>query len=83
MLALLRAAEASPHGLALRNTALLQLMLQTGLRVGEVAALRQEDVTIRERSGAVRVRAGKGMKAREVPLNQTARKALDAYLGLS
>ena len=33
---LLRAAGQSPHGLAVRNYALVQLMLQTGLRVGEV-----------------------------------------------
>jgi integrase len=35
--ALLRAAGASSHGLAARNYALAQLMLQAGLRVGEVA----------------------------------------------
>ena len=38
--ALLRAAGASSHGLAPRNYAVVQLMLQAGLRVGEVAALR-------------------------------------------
>ncbi|MGH8254903.1 MAG: tyrosine-type recombinase/integrase [Steroidobacteraceae bacterium] len=78
--ALLRAAGASTHGLAGRNYALVQLMLQAGLRVGEVAALRVEDVTLHERSGSVRIRAGKGMKAREVPLNATARRALQRYL---
>jgi len=33
--ALLRAAGASSHGLAARNYAIVQLMLQAGLRVGE------------------------------------------------
>src|SRR3954447_5683010 len=37
--ALLRAAGASSHGLAPRNYALVQIMLQAGLRVGEAAAL--------------------------------------------
>jgi site-specific recombinase XerD len=74
--ALLRAAGASSHGLAQRNYALVQLMLQAGLRVGEVAALRVGDVTLHERSGSVRIRHGKGPKAREVPLNATARRAL-------
>ena len=73
---LLRAAGASSHGLAHRNYALIQLMLQTGLRIGEVAALRRADVTLRERTGAVLVRHGKGLKEREVPLNATARRAL-------
>jgi site-specific recombinase XerD len=44
--ALLRAAGASTHGLAGRNYALVQMMLQAGLRVGEVAALRLADITL-------------------------------------
>ena len=77
---LLRLAGESGHGLATRNYALVQLMVQAGLRVGEVAALRIADVTARERSGLVRIREGKGLKAREVPLNATARRALHLYL---
>jgi integrase/recombinase XerC len=55
-------------------------MLQTGLRVGEVAALRRSDVVLRDRAGTVRVRNGKGLKEREVPLNATARRALRQLL---
>ena len=73
---LLRAAGESSHGLARRNYALVQLMLQAGLRVGEVAALRRADLTLRDRAGTVRIRHGKGLKEREVPLNATARRAL-------
>lgn len=80
ILALLRAAEASSHGLARRNLAIVQLMLQTGLRVGEVAALTHGDVTIAARSGSVEVREGKGLKQRSVPLNAAARRALSAFL---
>lgn len=78
--ALLRAAGASSHGLAARNYALVQLMLQAGLRVGEVAALQVGDIAMNDRSGSVRIRQGKGPKAREVPLNATARRALKQYL---
>jgi len=77
---LLRAAGESSHGLARRNYALIQLMLQTGLRVGEMAALRRSDIVLRERAGTVRVRNGKGLKEREVPLNATARRALRQLL---
>jgi integrase/recombinase XerC len=77
---LLRLAGESGHGLAKRNYALVQLMVQAGLRVGEVAALLIADITARERSGLVRVREGKGLKAREVPLNATAGRALRMYL---
>jgi site-specific recombinase XerD len=62
--ALLRAAGASSHGLAARNYAMVQLMLQAGLRVGEVATLRAADITVSDRSGVVRIRHGKGLKAR-------------------
>ncbi|MGH3184066.1 MAG: tyrosine-type recombinase/integrase [Streptosporangiaceae bacterium] len=78
--ALLRAAGASSHGLATRTYALVQLMLQAGLRVGEVAALHVGDITMNDRSGCVRIRQGKGLKAREVPLNATARRALKQHL---
>ena len=78
--ALLRAAGASSHGLAARNYALVQIMLQAGLRVGEVAALRVADVSISDRSGSVRIRQGKGLKARDVPLNATGRRALKQHL---
>jgi site-specific recombinase XerD len=76
---LLRLAGESGHGLAKRNYALVQLMVQAGLRVGEVAALRIADITAHERSGLVRICEGKGLKAREVPLNATARRALRLY----
>lgn len=79
VLALLRAANASPHGMAKRNVALVQLLLQTGLRVSEVAALKQEDVKLGARTGQVTVRAGKGLKFRQLPLNATARRALQNY----
>ncbi len=78
--ATLRATGESSHGLARRNYTLVQLMLQTGLRVGEVAALRRSDIVLRDRAGLVRVRSGKGLKEREVPLNATARRALRQLL---
>lgn len=78
--ALLRAAGLSTHGLATRNYAIVQLMLQAGLRVGEVKNLLIRDVLIKERSGFVNVVDGKGRKHREVPLNSIARRALTSYL---
>ena len=77
---LLRAAGTSGHGHARRDYALVQLLVQSGLRVGEASALRLADVELRERTGNLRVRNGKGRKEREVPLNATARRALRQYL---
>lgn len=78
--ALLRAAGQSMRGLAKRNYALVQLMLQAGLRVSEVRALSRADIVLHDRSGLIRVRLGKGRREREVPLNATARRAIAAYL---
>ena len=78
--ALLRAAGQTGHGLAKRNYALVEVLLEAGLRVGEVAALRIGDLTMHARSGVVRVRDGKGRKQRDVPLNSHARRALQLYL---
>lgn len=63
-----------------RNLAILQVLKNTGLRVGELCNLRLGDITIAERKGQVAVRSGKGGKYRVVPLNLDARKALGAYL---
>ena len=80
VIALLNAATNSSHGMARRNSALVQLVLQTGLRVGEVAALCYADIHLDTRSGWVRVQTGKGLKFRQVPLNVTARRTLRDYL---
>ena len=75
--ALLRAARASRYGQ--RNYAICQLLLQTGMRLGECQALRWQDIEYSERKGFVLIRAGKGNKARSVPLNGSARAALAEY----
>lgn len=76
--ALLRQAQLSRD--PTRNYAIVQVLLQTGIRLSECAALTFEDVTFGERSGILRVRAGKGNKARSVPLNASAREAVAAYV---
>ncbi len=76
--ALLRQAQASSE--AERNYAILQVLLQTGIRLSECSSLRLGDITLGERSGMLLVRAGKGNKTRSVPLNASAREALTVYV---
>jgi len=64
----------------LRDLAMLQIFLQCGLRVSELARLCRDDVTIHKSTGKLRVRNEKGHKERIVPLNTTARLALTSYL---
>ncbi len=58
-----------------RNLPMVQIALGTGLRVGELVALRWGDVTLGDRKGDVEVRAGKGCKPRTIPIAKTARAA--------
>jgi integrase/recombinase XerC len=67
---------------ALRDRAAVILLLNSGLRVSELCALDLDDLELRERGGKLRVRSGKGDKAREIPLNKTARAAVKAWLEL-
>jgi site-specific recombinase XerD len=75
--ALLRATQHNRY--AARDYAILQLLLQTGMRIGECAMLRYGDLSFGEKRGQVLIRAGKGNKARTVPLNGSARQALAEY----
>lgn len=65
---------------AKRNSAILTLLLNTGLRVSELCALRLTDININDLSSWVIVRSGKGGKYREIPLNRDACKAIREWL---
>lgn len=74
--ALLRAPDAAtPRGL--RDTALLEMIYATGLRVSELVGLRNEDVHLQ--AGFVLAR-GKGNRERLVPLGDAARRATERFL---
>nr|HEX4317089.1 tyrosine-type recombinase/integrase [Kofleriaceae bacterium] len=79
--ALSPAEEARHAQLRLRDTALLELLYGTGLRVSECCAVDLTDID-RERYGVamVIVRRGKGGKTRQVPLTGAADRALAAWL---
>lgn len=64
-------------GLLLRDHAILELLYAGGLRVGEICALRVEDVHLDQARAQVR---GKGDKERIVPLGRAACEALDRYI---
>ncbi len=63
-----------------RDLAILQILLQCGLRVGEVARLVRDDVRLHRTQGSLRVRDEKTRSERTVPLNAAVRRALAGYL---
>ncbi len=62
----------------IRSRAILETFYSTGIRLGEMTALRVEDLRLDE--GLLRVNEGKGGKDRVVPLGEEARKYLKLYL---
>jgi integrase len=63
-----------------RDRAILQVLVRTGLRIGEVAALDRSAIQITQRTGQLVVRHGKGDHYRVVPLSRSARQALNTWL---
>lgn len=72
---LLSLAGASP-----RDYAILQVFLQTGVRVSELCALTLDDIDLSGRN--LRVRGGKGMADRDIELEKKAVAALRSWLTL-
>src|ERR1700723_947870 len=71
------AGSADADSLALRDHAILELLYAGGLRVGEICALRVEDVHLDQGRAQVR---GKGDKERIVPFGRSAVEARERYL---
>lgn len=61
-----------------RDFAILQLFLQTGIRVGELVQLKLSDIDLKE--GVLKISSGKGKKQREIDLEKKAISALKNYL---
>jgi integrase/recombinase XerC len=77
-----QARTATWQRLAVRNRAVAALIMYCGLRPGEVVNLSASNLLLKERSGAVRVRAGKGGKFAELPVGAEARQALSTWMDL-
>lgn len=62
----------------LRTYAIVELFLQTGIRISELAALKLSDVTEKE----IIIKAEGNHPPRKIPLNKAARSALDKWLSI-
>ncbi|MGB3904230.1 MAG: tyrosine-type recombinase/integrase [Anaerolineae bacterium] len=77
---LLEAVRQGPPRLARRDNAIVQLMLHTGIRVGELTGVRVSEVSLSEEQGVLTVRGQVAGQGREIPLNASLRQAIVAYL---
>lgn len=60
----------------IRISAIIELFLQTGLRIGELANLELSDIN----NNSLNIKAYESQPKREVPLNKAAKEGLSAYL---
>lgn len=73
------AKTASARVMALRDRAVIALMLEAGLREGEVVGLRMDDLELGERTGTVIIRSGKDAIDRVQDLNYQAVQMLKGW----
>jgi integrase/recombinase XerD len=67
-----------PSGLGIRDRAMLEALYSTGMRRGELVALKLTDIDLPR--GTVLVRQGKGKKDRMVPIGDRAIRWIERYL---
>lgn len=61
-----------------RIAAIVELLLQTGIRISELASLKLSDVDLEK--GVIHITEDNSTSNREVPLNSAAKKAVEEYL---
>jgi len=77
---LLEAVQAGRPNLVKRDYAIIQLLLQTGIKVGELTELQLADIELIDSRGTLTVTRNGGNSHRRIPLNAPACQALQEYL---
>lgn len=63
-----------------RDAAIVELLLQTGIRLSELTRLTIDDIEFLEGGGLVRIKGSRGREERIIPLNTKASEALKGYV---
>lgn len=63
-----------------RDSAIVEVLLQTGLRLSELTRLTLEDVDLSEEGGFLRVKGGQNRQERLIPLNSKAAGSIQRYV---
>lgn len=79
---LLRAVNGGRPSLIKRDQVIIQVLLHTGIRVGELVELRLSDIEISGDGGILTVRGSGEGESREIPLNAVTCDALREYLSV-
>ncbi len=65
---------------SVRNKTIALMLLHSGLRISELAALNVGDIFVTARKGEIVVRCGKNQKHRRIPMNSDLREVMQSYL---
>ena len=76
------AQTAAANRQAIRDRAIVLMLLHTGLRVSELCNLELKDIKINDNNGSVQVNAINERKQRAVPLNKITRQAIRDWLSV-
>jgi integrase/recombinase XerD len=77
---LIAVAKARPSLTAERDSAILQLLLQAGIRISELVQLRLTDIDLGQHDGTLTIGDQGNGGGRKLPLSDAARRALSTYL---
>lgn len=75
-----KAATTNLQEQAVRDKAIILIVLHTGLNIQELRRLTTTSITLLYNEGTVQVKGETGKQSRQIPLNSQARQALGAYL---
>ncbi|MBI4037186.1 tyrosine-type recombinase/integrase [Candidatus Daviesbacteria bacterium] len=64
----------------IRMSAVIELLLQTGVRIGELAKINVDDLSLKGESPTLYIRPEEGSTERTIPLNKAVTEALTRYL---
>lgn len=64
----------------IRMSAIIELLLQTGVRIGELSKITVDDVNLEEENPTLYVRPEEGSVERTIPLNKAAAEGIKKYL---
>lgn len=65
-----------------RISTIIEILLQTGVRIGELANLHIDDIDLLAKDPTIRIRENEGHPERTIPLNRPAVEALQRYLAV-
>lgn len=63
-----------------RSYAMIELLLQTGITISELAGIRMEEIDIKDETGTLAIPKRNNKESRNVPLNKSAVEAIKKYI---